>query len=63
MEKCQFCGNEAGFLRSAYKECKQAYEEGTACILEIMSKAAVAQSDLPVLRETVHKVASTSYSM
>lgn len=61
MGKCQFCGNDAGFLRSAHKECKQAYDEGSARILEIASKAAVSRSDLLALQETVNNVASTSY--
>ncbi|MEM3433674.1 MAG: hypothetical protein QXP27_05825 [Candidatus Methanomethyliaceae archaeon] len=60
MGKCQFCGKDAGFFRSAHKECKQAYEEGSARILEIASKAALTQSYLPALQETINNVASTS---
>lgn len=61
MGKCKFCGNDAGLLRSIHKECLQAHEEGSARILEIASKAAVTQSDLPALQETVSNIASASF--
>jgi len=61
MGKCQFCGKDAGFLRSVHKECKQTYDEGVTRILEMVARAAVVQPDLSALRETLNKIASASY--
>ena len=61
MGKCQFCGQDVGFLRSVHKECKQAYDEGTTRILEMASKAAVSQTDFSTLQEILHNIASASF--
>ena len=61
MGKCKFCGQDAGFMRRAHKGCKQAHSEGTRRILEIAAKAAVGQSDLSTVQETLQNVASSSF--
>lgn len=61
MGKCQFCGKDAGLLRSTHKECEQAHREGTARILEMVAEAAVARSDLPTLQKTLDETAAACY--
>jgi len=61
MGKCQFCGKDAGFLRSVHKECKQAHDEGTTRILEMASRAAVSQTDFSTLQEILRNIASASF--
>jgi len=58
---CRFCGKDAGFLRRTHRECKQAYDEGSARILDIAAKAAISQSNLADIQKTIENVASTSY--
>lgn len=61
MGKCKFCDEDAGFLRNVHKECEQAHNEGVTHILEVATRAAVSQSDLSALQETLRSIAAVSY--
>ncbi|HGJ65294.1 TPA: hypothetical protein ENS27_07900 [bacterium] len=61
MSKCQICGKDAGFFRSAHKECKQKYEEGSNHIISMATQSAITQSDLSELQQALNKTISVSY--
>lgn len=61
MSKCEFCGQEAGFLRKKHKECQEKHDAGVKEILEAVRNAITTANDFKPLDENVHKIAKTSF--
>lgn len=60
MGKCKYCGHDAGFLRSRHKECKQANEQGTKQIIQLITKKTKQVCPSPVKNE-IMKIAQSSF--
>lgn len=67
MGQCKFCGESAGFLRSAHKECKikddiakQEREVSKKNIISKIEKAGVSESDLQLLEKNIAEIAKAN---
>ncbi len=61
MGQCKFCGEKAGFLRSAHKECKKTNELGKNNIISLVASKGSISSDLKALELKIEKEASESF--
>jgi len=60
MANCIYCGEPAGFLRKAHKECKQRHEQGKTEIISLISKVGSEGGDFNHLDTSIKQIASTS---
>jgi hypothetical protein len=61
MSTCKFCGKDAGFLRSAHKECLRINVEGNKEIADLLLASARGKLNLEVGVTDVKKIASNSF--
>lgn len=61
MGNCVYCGDSAGFLRSAHKECKQRHEGGKSEIVALVSSVSSKDTDYKRLESAIQKIAASSY--
>ena len=61
MAKCEFCGQEAGFLRKNHKECQDKYDDGKHKIVGIAQNAMYTQTNFAPVSEEVHTTAKNSF--
>ena len=63
MGTCNFCGNNAGFLRSRHGECAAAHEAGLADMARLVREAATRQDPSEdELRTSLNTIASRSFA-
>ncbi len=61
MGNCIYCGEPAGFLKKAHKECKQRHEHGKSEIVSLVGKAGSVGGDLKRLKSSIEQVAASSH--
>ncbi len=61
MGKCVYCGEGAGFLKKAHKECARRNAEGKAEIVTLITTAGSQEEDLGALERTITRVATDSH--
>ncbi len=61
MGMCRHCGNDAGFLRSAHRECEARYQAGRHNIVSLVARAARGEEDPHSLDMRVLELAGASY--
>lgn len=61
MSMCKFCGKDAGFLRSAHKECLSTFERGKNEIVGLLSASARGKLDPSVANKDIKTIAHSSY--
>lgn len=61
MGNCIYCGEPAGFLKKAHRDCKKLHEEGKAEIISLVGEAGVQAGDLDRLESSIKQVAKSSF--
>ncbi len=61
MANCTYCGQTAGILKKAHKECKQQHEQGKSEILVLVSDAGLKDTDLQQLQTQIEQIATACY--
>ncbi|HMT20140.1 MAG TPA: hypothetical protein PKE20_02655 [Promineifilum sp.] len=61
MSKCKYCGKDAGFLRSAHKECGNAFEKGKTEVEGLLFASARGKLSLPVAEADIKNIVRSSY--
>ena len=61
MAKCEFCDQEAGFLRKRHKECQEKYESGSQKILDITQDAILTNKDLNSIDTEIKGISQESF--
>ena len=61
MGNCLYCGDPAGFLKNAHKECRQRYERGKSEIVSLVGKVGSEGGDLKNLESSIEQVATSSH--
>lgn len=61
MGKCEFCGEDAGFLRSRHRECDDRHQAGVAQIQGLASTALLATLNIDEYAAQAETVAANSY--
>jgi hypothetical protein len=55
MSKCEFCGEEAGFLRKKHRECPQRYDEGGQKIVNLAQNSVFSSNPLDSLEKEINQ--------
>ncbi len=61
MGNCIYCGEPAGFLNKAHKECKQQYEQGKSEIVSFVREVGSEGGDLKHLELSIKQIASSNH--
>ncbi len=61
MSTCKFCGKDAGFLRSAHKECLGTFERGRNEIASLLSASTRGKLDPSTVDKDIKTIAHSSY--
>ena len=61
MSTCKFCGKDAGFLRSAHKECLSTFERGRSEIASLLSASTRGKLDPSIADKDIKIIAHSSY--
>jgi hypothetical protein len=61
MAKCEFCGQEVGFLRKNHKECQDKYDDGKQKIVGIAQNSMYTQTNFAPVGEEVRTIAQNSF--
>jgi hypothetical protein len=59
--KCNFCLQEAGFLRGDHKECQEKHNSGNLKITEILRNSLGNESDFVNIKEEAYKIGRESF--
>lgn len=61
MSKCKFCGKDAGFLRSAHKDCESVFEKGRVEVEDLLFASARGKLSLSIADADIKNVVRDSY--
>src|SRR5690606_25155994 len=61
MGNCIHCGEAAGFLKKAHKECKENHRQGRSEIAALVRNAAAHPNDLTSLAASIYRIATSAH--